>query len=253
MESCYYHPAEASLLRCGHCDKPLCLRCNHRDYPVYCWSCGLDHGNGNLAKKPEPFRLSPQLYFLKRKSFIVTCAVLIVLLLVYGVYEVLQQTKAYRFKQKMIGIEFNGIHLFMDRSEIVNRYGMGRDPTVGCFGCEMNFIYPKLDVSGRYSETLGRSSLVKTMTTADSSDILFGFKAGDPMEKAAEILADQGFSQVAKDRTKYYFVRGLYYVQLWNDKYLNDFDKGKSVTEDNGMIGSITVGYRVKKDEEIQY
>jgi hypothetical protein len=205
---------------------------------MYCWSCGLAYGNGNLVKKPVPFRLPSRLHFLIGKSFIGIYAIVIMFLLAYGTYEFWQHSRANQFQTKMTGIEFSGIRLFMSRQEIVNRFGIGEDKTVGCFGCEMNFVYPELGVSGRFSETLDDMPLVKRMTTSEASDVLFGFKVGDSPEAAEENLLNQGFRKESKGLSERYFVKGLYYVQLW---------------EDDGMIGSLTVGYRVKPDEEIQY
>ncbi|QMV44665.1 hypothetical protein [Cohnella cholangitidis] len=188
--------------------------------------------------------------FLKTRSFAISSIVIAVLLIVYGSYEVTQISKANQFKQKMTGIRFDGIHLFMSREEVSKQHGLGLDKTEGCFGCEMNFIYANLRLSGRYSETLNTLPLVKKMTTADPSDAVFGIKVGDSFEAAGVIFVDHGFRAEGADHV---YVKGLYYIQLWNDGYLQDFNKRKISERTDGIIRSITVGYRVKSDEQIQY
>jgi hypothetical protein len=186
----------------------------------------------------------------KTRSFAISCIVVAALLILYGTYEATLTIKANQFKQKMTGIRFDGIHLFMSREEVSDLYGLGTDKTAGCFGCEMNFIYPKQRLSGRYSETLNTLPLVKKMTTADPSNTVFGIKVGDSFDTADDILVEQGFSAEGTERV---YVKGLYYIQLWNDGYLHDFDKGKGSERTDGIIRSITVGYWVKSDEQIQY
>ncbi|WP_239614537.1 hypothetical protein [Cohnella mopanensis] len=247
--SCYYHPSVDFSKVCVYCDKPLCDDCVHKDYPIYCWSCGLDFDNGNLAKKPKPFVIPLRLQFVRSKKFIVFSIAVLAVLLIYGIYGISGIVKAKQFKTKMSGIQFDGVHLFMSREEVGRLYGLGTDRTAGCFGCELNFIFPNVHLSGRYSETLN-PYLVKMMTTTDPANSLFGFKVGDTFDVAEESLAEQGFNREGSDHR---YVKDLYYVQLWNDGYLNDFDKHKDSKQKDEIIRSITIGYRVKKDEEIQY
>lgn len=42
---CYFHEKSESIKTCSTCDKRLCDRCYHTEYPDYCWSCGVDHDN----------------------------------------------------------------------------------------------------------------------------------------------------------------------------------------------------------------
>ncbi|BBI33743.1 B-box zinc finger protein [Cohnella abietis] len=241
--NCYYHPSINAHQKCVQCNKILCERCVHDDHRDYCWSCGLAYMNGDLPKKRKVFKIPARLSFIKKKSFLLSCAALIFILCAFIFIRLWPDIQ---LKQEMTEVQFNDIHLFMNRQEVGKLYGLGSDKTEGCFGCELNFIFPKLKLSGRYSETLGGNSSVgmintnpqvKMLTTADSSNNVFGIRVGDTLEKADRLLEDKGFT---KEGPNYHYVKGLYYIDLW-------YDDGKST------ISSLTIGYRVKGDERIVY
>jgi len=258
MDYCYYHHTERSIKECTYCNKPICEQCFHQEFTAYCWSCGLDFDNGNLIKKRKNFHLPKQLGFIKSKSFILSG---IAFLLLVGVFTSIRVWNMYQLKYEMKSIEFNGVHLFMHRQEVSKIYGPGTDKSFGCFGCEMNFIYPELKLSGRYSETLGsakgrditvvQSPLVKMMTTADSAYKVFNIRTGDSFDTAERILEAKGF--IKEEGNSHYYVKKDYYVQLWNDDRINNQEHSSSTVDTDNMIRSITIGYRVKRDELINY
>ncbi|RKP56845.1 hypothetical protein D7Z26_02320 [Cohnella endophytica] len=158
--------------------------------------------------------------------------------------------------QKMERISFNDVHLFMNRAEVGKMYGLGSDKTPYCFGCELNFIFPQIKLSGRYSETLDRrmegskSPKVKLMTTADPANEALGVRVGDTFEQAARKLETEGLHGSPNGL----FSKGRYSIQLWLDGDIDDRKKNKNYEfEPNDKIGSITVGYRVESDEKIVY
>ncbi|WP_256757555.1 hypothetical protein [Cohnella sp. WQ 127256] len=196
--------------------------------------------------------------FLRSKRFIIPALSLILLIGIFVLVRIYQHDQ---LKKEMMDIEINEIHLFMNREEVGKLYGLGIDKTIGCFGCEMNFIYPKLKLFGRYSETFGRmngkeindykSPQVKMITTADPTSNVMGIRIGHSFDDATRILESKGFHKVG---TSFEYVKRDYYIHLWNDGNINYYVKNRMEApsgEDN--IGSITIGYRVEKDEEIQY
>ncbi|WP_276357669.1 hypothetical protein [Cohnella caldifontis] len=164
-------------------------------------------------------------------------------------------------------IEVDKIKLLMTKDEVERLYGMGPDKTVGCFGCEMNFIYPALKLSGRYSETLDRiqkngeidwlkSPKVKQITTANEHLSILGVRIGDSLEYARTILEANGYRLQSKqdERLFGYYYKDNLYIRLWTDSEINLSNKDRNdLGEDEQAIQSITVEIRVKKDEEIIY
>lgn len=164
-------------------------------------------------------------------------------------------------------LEISQVKLFMTRDEVESLHGKGRDPNLQCFGCEMNFIYPHLKLSGRYSETLDRSMKngqideskkpkVKQITTADNSVSIFDIHLGDTIEKAAQILDSKGFKLQSDSSKNYhnYYYKGDLYIRLWSDDEIYLLNKNRDyMPEKKTNIRSITIEIRVKKDEEIQY
>ena len=73
------------------------------------------------------------------------------------------------FDRKMKRISFDEVHLFITRMEVGRMYGLGSDKTQGCFGCELNFIFPQINLSGRYSGDVGsaRGKQQKSESEAD--------------------------------------------------------------------------------------
>ena len=82
-----------------------------------------------------------------------------------------------------------------------------------------------------------KSPKVKLMTTANPANEALGVRVGDTFEQAAKKLEAEGFRPNGGKGT---YTRGLYTIQL-------------SEIDPDDRIGSITVGYRVKSDEKIQY
>jgi hypothetical protein len=165
-------------------------------------------------------------------------------------------------KQQIGEVQVSGIQLGMTRLEVEKLHGEGPDRTPGCFGCEMNIIYPHLNVSGRYSETKGkkaggrRSPIVKQLTIADPNVDILGMRIGDSIGNAARTLKSKGF-RLQTDRNQhfyhFYFKDDLY-IRLWPDSELNHFHKDREhLGQYNDTLGSITIEIRVKDDEQIQY
>lgn len=53
---CHYHEENTAIRSCSRCAKPLCETCVHKEYPAYCWSCGLDREN-EMAEAEKAFRV----------------------------------------------------------------------------------------------------------------------------------------------------------------------------------------------------
>lgn len=257
MNPCYYHEATSSSTLCRYCEKPLCDDCLHREFPEYCWSCGLDFANGELKRKRKRYVLPARLAFLRRPAFRIS---VLAAAIVAGTLTGWFVWQGGQLKREMTAIEFGGVHLFMTREEVGKLHGVGRDKTAGCFGCEMNFIYPRLQLAGRYSETLGtgsgndfrpnRSPMVKTMTTADPAYAAFGVRVGMSFPEADRKLSERGFRLSASgDR----YEKGNYYVKIKEDQNIAWLERAGGLGEDDARVRSLTVGYRVAADEQIQY
>jgi hypothetical protein len=187
------------------------------------------------------------------------------ILAVLSVILIAHFTKSDPSKRLMDGVEVNGIRLGMTRQQVQSKFGIGKDDTTGCFGCELNFIYPDAKLSGRYSETLeapkgkigtNHNPRVKLLTTADPSSSLLGIHIGDTFRDAARALENQGFALVSADERyheNYYSLNDLY-VRFWSDDHINFHDKDiQHKGSDDEIVRSITVERRVKADEEITY
>ena len=162
-------------------------------------------------------------------------------------------------------IEMNQIKFYMSKDEVEKLYGEGTDKTPMCFGCELNFVYPELMLSGRYSDTLYRvdskgfinhskSPKVKRITTADDKVSIEGVKVGDRFKSAIKTLESRGYElQVNLNENFYnYYSKDNLYIRLWTDDNLIEKDRAK-IGRDEDVVKSITIEIRVKKDEEILY
>lgn len=163
-------------------------------------------------------------------------------------------------------VEVSQVKLLMTRMEVEKLHGKGEDKTPGCFGCEMNFIYPELHLSGRYSETLDRmkkgeidhqeSPKVKQITTSDPTFSAFGIRIGDKMKLAGSTLESRGFVRQSDPSDNYYlyYSKDDLYIRLWNDPDIHLMKKDRtSWGEEDDPVASITIEIRVAKDEEILY
>ncbi|KIL34179.1 hypothetical protein SD71_21165 [Cohnella kolymensis] len=145
------------------------------------------------------------------------------------------------------------VPLLMTRDEVERIHGKGPDPKPQCFGCQLNFIYPQLKLSGLYSDTLGK---VKQMTTADRKVSIFNIHLGDTFEKAVKILETKGYILQSDSNPNYhnYYYKDDFYIRLWTDDEIDLFNKKDDyMGEKKAIIRSITFEIRVKKDEEIRY
>ncbi|XID94673.1 hypothetical protein ACF3MZ_09240 [Paenibacillaceae bacterium WGS1546] len=218
----------------------------------------MDYSNGELKKKRKRYVLPSRLAFLGRPAFRISVLAAVV---AAGALTGWLVWQGGQLKREMTAIEFHGVRLFMTREEVGKLHGAGRDKTAGCFGCEMNFIYPRLKLAGRYSETLGmgagssgrtdRGPMVKTMTTADPAFAAFGVRVGDPFAEADRKLTKRGFRLSASGER---FEKGNYYVKIKEDRDIAWLERaGLELEEDDTRVRSLTVGYRVAEDEQIQY
>lgn len=163
-------------------------------------------------------------------------------------------------------VEVGGVRLFMTREEVERLHGPGPDDSPGCFGCEMNFIYPQLKLSGRYSETMdrmkgktilrSRSPKVKQLTTSDPAAELLGIRIGDTIGDAVRALESKGFKrQRNRNEPMYnYYHKGDVYIRLWPDAELRFLHKDQEqLGKEDEPVRSITLEWRVRSDEQIQY
>lgn len=187
-----------------------------------------------------------------------TCIALGAVVLFVAILAIVRTVYVPSWERDIRNVEVAQIKLFMKRSEVIKLHGYGRDRTEGCFGCENNFIYPKLGVSGRYSETLGnrnrnepmnQNPQVKEMTTNAADFDLYGIRIGSPAAEAAFILEGKGF-KLQEDGS---YGKGKYTVNLWTDDSLGWRDKKRAAPGGEDRLGSITINYRVKSDENILY
>ena len=172
----------------------------------------------------------------------------IALTLLIAIVSLARILNSYNFEKEMKSIEFDQVRLFMSQSEVEKLHGLGRDLTHGCFGCEMNFVYTDINLSGRYSETYNRmngtninhnkSPKVKRMETASKSNEIFNIRVGDTFEKAEQILKTKGFQKIDSGIYK----KNNYMIEVLDDTEINDM-----------KIKSIAVSYNVEKDNQIQY
>ena len=194
---------------------------------------------------------------MKKYSFAVFC-----LLVLIGSFFYITQIYESEVESELNKIEINKIQFFMTRDAVENMYGLGLDETPGCFGCEMNFIYPVLQLSGRYSETLGqdiengKSPKVKQITSIDKTVKVFDIGVGDTFEKAARTLELKGFSlqENSDDYFYNYFFNDNVYIRLWKEGELYPLKRDNNyLGKDHEIINGITIEFRVKQDEEINY
>lgn len=173
-----------------------------------------------------------------------------------------------RNENKLINsIEINQIKFYMQKNKVEELYGDGTDKTPMCFGCELNFVYPELKLSGRYSDTLDRvdskgfindrkSPKVKQITTADDKVSIEGTKVGDSFNKAIRTLEARGYELQMNPNEHYfnYYSKDNLYIRLWADENINLLEKDRTtIGQNEDHVKSITVEIRVKKDEEILY
>ena len=194
---------------------------------------------------------------MKKYSLAVFC-----LLVLAGIFIYITLVHRSEVEVELKNIEINKISFFMTRDAVENIYGLGLDETQGCFGCEMNFIYPKLQLSGRYSETLGqdkengKSLKVKQITTIDNTLRVFDVGVGDTFKKASSTLESKGF-RLQENRDDYfynYFFKDNVYIRLWIEGELYPLKRDNNyLGKDHEIVNGITIEFRVKKDEEINY
>ena len=194
---------------------------------------------------------------MKKYSLAVFC--LLVLAGIFFYITVVHQSKV---EAELKKIEINKISFFMTRDAVQNMYGLVLDDTPGCFGCEMNFIYPELQLSGRYSETLGqdkvnrKSPVVKQITTIDKTVRVFDIGVGDTFKKAYSTLESKGFSlqENRDDYFYYYYFKDNVYIRLWIEGELYPLKRDNNyLGKEHEIVNGITIELRVKKDEEIIY
>lgn len=191
------------------------------------------------------------------KNKILTLVIMLPLLIV-TIISAAKIFASYNFEKEMKNIAFNQVRLFMSQSEVEKLYGLGKDLTPGCFGCELNFIYPDIYLSGRYSDTYDRmkgvnidhnkSPKIKRMETANQSNKIFNIRVGDTFEKAEQILRAKGFQKINSGT----FIKKKYTIEIFDDAEVNKSNTAKHETDD-GIIKSMAVSYDVEKDNLIQY
>lgn len=150
-------------------------------------------------------------------------------------------------------LEINHVKLLMTQDEVERIHGKGPDPNTKCFGCGLNFIYPHLKLSGRYSDTLGK---VKQITAADPAISIFNIHLGDTIQKAVNILESKGYTLQSDSNQNHhnYYYKDDFYIRLWTDDEIDLLKKNDDyMGEKKAIIRSITIEIRVKKDEEIRY
>lgn len=202
-----------------------------------------------------------------RRTFVAKKRMIIfaVLILLAAILSFLVPRLDHAVDREYKNIEIQGIRLFMTRDEVEKQHGSGAVTSPGCFGCEMEFAYPELGLSGRYSETLGRgfdfgvsakSPKVKRLTTIEDSVIIFGIRVGQTFKQAQEALASRGFRlQLDANAAFYgYYFREGFYIRLWSDSEIDPLMKDRDdIGEDQDKVRSITIEVRIRDDEMILY
>lgn len=157
-------------------------------------------------------------------------------------------------------VEIGGFRLFMTQREIEEMAGRS-DPipsAATCMGCGPEFLYTKLQIAGRYSETLDRDNpKVKRLVFSDEAYEAFGVRPGMTMEEAAGRLERQGFEQHPDEpgeRYPLYYGLNNMYVRLSTSRELSPIRRTPSSDGEPGdIVGTIVLEYRVRGDENIQY
>ncbi|RXZ77426.1 hypothetical protein EBB07_31170 [Paenibacillaceae bacterium] len=158
-------------------------------------------------------------------------------------------------KERIKSIEIDQIKFYMSKKRVEEIHGKGADQTPMCFGCELNFIYPELKLSGRYSDTLDRvdkkgiinhtkSPKVKQITTADGKVSIEGVNVGDSFNKAIKELESRGYElQINQNDNFYnYYFKNNLYIRLWTDENINLIGKDRTkIGQNEDIVKSITI------------
>jgi len=195
-----------------------------------------------------------------RRNMFITC--ILVFLAGLTLLIVVTSTSKSEVEKELRKIKIRNISFFMTQEKVENMHGPGPDDTPGCFGCELNFIYPQLKLSGRYSDTLDRkndyrkSPKVKEITTIDNTVKVFDIGVGETFEKAIDTLQSKGFTLQNNEHDYFYnyYFKDNVYIRLWADAELYSLKVNNNyLGKDNDIIKGITIEYRVREDEEIVY
>lgn len=122
-------------------------------------------------------------------------------------------------------IDFNGVKLLMTEKELTKAAGQG-ERRAGCIGCvEINYPDKQITVfiSGGAELYHGRKTFC--IDTTDSSYPILGTKVEMPMEKAKEILMNQGFEPVESAREDHLYAKGNLNIIFYDDNKDKEIEK----------------------------
>lgn len=210
--------------------------------------------------------LKEEVSHIKNKAIIISG---IVIILTISIITILYFQSNKSAENELNDIDFSSIEikLLMTQEEVEGLYGEGADDIEGCFGCGMDFSYPELELSGRYSETLDRmdkngeidlikSPKVKKITIAKENFSILGVQLGSSFKDARRTLERKGFKLQSNENEYYYnyYYKGNLFIKLWWDNALYNLNLNYGyLGEDAEKVTSITLEVRVKEDEEIVY
>ena len=173
-----------------------------------------------------------------KKYLLTFLGIVITLLLIFlGVRSAFKAAEERIISQINIG----GIQLFMTESEVQALLGQPLPSDPHCMGCEMTFVYPQFQLSGRYSDTLykklndnARDPLVKEIATENKEHVVLGVHLGrTSMPEAEKILLNHGFKKITKA------------YELGNLRI--------AISEDSDIVGKMFVSYTVAEDLDVLY
>ncbi|MDQ0089148.1 hypothetical protein J2T12_002558 [Paenibacillus anaericanus] len=210
--------------------------------------------------------LKEEVSHIKNKAIIISGIVIILSISIITIL-FFQSNKSDRNEINEIDFSSIEIKLLMTQEEVEGLYGEGADDIEGCFGCGMDFSYPELELSGRYSETLDRmdkngeidlikSPKVKKITIAKENFSILGVQLGSSFKDARRTLERKGFKLQSNENEYYYnyYYKGNLFIKLWWDNALYNLNLNYGyLGEDAEKVTSITLEVRVKEDEEIVY
>lgn len=210
--------------------------------------------------------LKEEVSHIKNKAIIISGIVIIMTISIITILY-FQSNKSDRNELNDIDFSSIEIKLLMTQTEVEGLYGEGADAIEGCFGCGMDFSYPELELSGRYSETLDRidrngeidlikSPKVKQLTIAKDNFSILDVQIGSSFKDARSTLERKGYNLQSNENERYYnyYYKGNLFIKLWSINAADYLNRNYGYLGDDAeKVRSITLEVRVKEDEEIEY
>jgi hypothetical protein len=166
---------------------------------------------------------------LSKKIYIVTITLFFVFII--GVVE-----KQFNYLYLAHKINVNRLELFMKEKEVIELFGEEDPEDPYCMGCGPDMNYEKLGIFARISET---QKFVKTIKITNPKYEILGIKPNQNINETQELLEDMGFKLIYSEQLKRMYQKEKLTFHL--------------VINQQGVIDSVQVEYRVKKDDNIIY